>query len=134
MLQFIKKLKFTPKTKRYVFASKFICNHLYLLRFICIIYLQSSTKVLFTTGTSHWTTGLSVKSILEVTLYQNVPDNSIYDLPHILFFSIWPQHLTPLLVLKCFNCSDSLVNLVFLQHHLIGAQYQIWGSCSNECQ
>ena len=78
MLQFIKKLKFTPKTKRYVFTSKFICNP----------YLQSSTKVLFTTGTSHWRTGLSVKSILGVKLSQNVPDDSIYDLSHILFFSI----------------------------------------------
>ena len=54
--------------------SKCIYNHLYPLFITCIIYLQSSTKLFFTTGESHGTTGSTVKpSIPEETLSENDP-------------------------------------------------------------
>ena len=44
-----------------VFTSKFVCNDLYLLIAIFIIYVQSFTKVFSTAGTSYRMAGLSVK-------------------------------------------------------------------------
>ena len=35
---------------------------------------MSNCKSIFTTGTSHWTTASSIKSISEVTLFGNAPD------------------------------------------------------------
>ena len=53
------------------FTWKFIWNHLYLF-IICIIYLESSTKVFSRIWTSFWTTGSSVKpSIPGWTLSEN---------------------------------------------------------------
>ena len=44
-------IKLVPETVNYIsFASKFILNHLY-LSIICIIYLESSTKVFSRTRT-----------------------------------------------------------------------------------
>ena len=72
MLYFSKKLKLctklVPIQYMKVFTSKFICNNLYLLFVVIfIIYLQSSTKVVSTTGTSHRMTSSSAKSIAGVT-------------------------------------------------------------------
>ena len=78
-LQFLKKLKLCTQNysqKQHIilsFTSKFICNHLYLF-IICVIYLESSMNIFFTTGTSHQTTGSLLKSLISGgTLSENVP-------------------------------------------------------------
>ena len=66
-------LNISSKTVHEVFTPKFICNYLYLLFIIFSIYLQSSTKIFSTTGTSYWTTGSSVNWIEGVTFVVKCP-------------------------------------------------------------
>ena len=53
--------KLIAETLHEVFTLKFICSYLHLLFIICIIYVQYSTKVFFSSTESYWTTGPSVK-------------------------------------------------------------------------
>ena len=76
-----------------VFPKTYLFNLLYLLFVIFIIYLQSSTKVFSTTGTSHWMTGSSFKSITGLFLWINGPERCTW-FPDILSFFF----LTSLLV------------------------------------
>ena len=101
MLQSLKKLKLGTKlvTRPYISIHIKIYLQSFVSIIIFIIYKQSSTKVFFTTGPSHWTTGLSATSISNVTfvdkcswlvymIYQT------YLLLSAFLSSQWSQHLT----------------------------------------
>ena len=118
MLWFFKKIKLytklVPRLYMKVFTSKFICNNLYLLFvFIFIIYLQSSTKLFSITGTSHWMTGSSVKSITGVTFVGKCP--WLVCLTYFLSFLSVTATLfdvtSCIFKLKNFNCSNFFVPL-----------------------
>lgn len=72
MHQFPKKLKLcmklVPRQHIKIFPFIFICNNLYLLSAIFIIYFQSYAKVFSTTGTSQWMTGSS--GVMSVAIYE----------------------------------------------------------------
>ena len=95
-----------------------------------IIYIQKYSLQLG----CHWFAGLSVKSVLGISLSKNAA--GIYYLPGILFFffsnyhDIWRHFLY--FVLKCFNWSNLLVSIPFLNCHQIGSQYHIWKSLSDK--
>ena len=108
-----KKIKLCTKlvARQYmnVFTSKFICNNLYLLFVVIfIICLQSSTKLFFITGTSHWMTGSSVKSITGVTFVGKCP--WLVCLTYCLHFCRWLQHF--LMSLLVFSNSKILIVLI----------------------
>ena len=112
MLQFFKKQRLHTQNcfqKEYIFYKfqiKIYWSHLYLF-IICIIYLQSSTKLCSTTWTSHWITVSSVKpSISGVTFLENVlwvPGTLMSDkVLHFSQITIF-QISSCIFVLKCFS-------------------------------
>ena len=101
------------------------------------IYLGSSTKVLFTASTSHWTSGSSVK-FYETTLSDNdcwVP--SILSCSLTYCFSSFSVIVTfgvtsCIFVLKCFNHSNSFVPLPVFLRHYVGHDKIKWKLWSDE--
>ena len=132
MLQILKKEKLCKQKKLqnnalHKFHNKIcldICNYLSFISF----FLGSSTKVFSTTWTWHWNTGPSLKpSTSGVTLFQNVTwVTGILVVRH--SFSLFTVIVTfeatsCIFVLKCFNCSESMLPLPFLFCHHIRWQY-----------
>ena len=104
-----------------------------------IIYLESSTKEFFTTWTTHWTTGSSVKlAISGATLSENAPKVlGLLSCSLTFCFSFFSVIATfevtsCMFVLKRFDCSNSLVLFPFLLRQYAGRDKTKWKLWSHE--
>ena len=84
MLQLHIKLKLYTKQ-----GPETVHKYLHQNLFAIIYRLPAPTKVIFTTGTSHWTTALSVKSILGIIL----PENTLGSIKCLYFDTIISPNL-----------------------------------------
>ena len=89
-----------------MFTSKFIWTPVLFLSF-----MQLSEKVFFTTGTSHWTTRSSLKSISRVNLSVNAPAWYIRFVRHIVFLFFLSNH-NAIDVASCFFKPNFLIALI----------------------
>ena len=114
--------------RNYSHQSLFVSNNLYLLFVIFIIYLCNlKTKVFSTTGTSHWMTDLSVKSITGVTFAGKCPWLMYmiclltYCFPFFSMIATLFDIAFSIFKLKDFNCSNSFVPLPFIKLGHLGS-------------
>ena len=140
MLQFLKKLKLHKVN------SKEICEiihiKVYLFPIICIYYLSFfiiylcnlKTKVFSTTGTSHWMTDLSVKSITGVTFAGKCPCLMYmiclltYCFPFFSMIATLFDIAFSIFKLKDFNCFNSFVPLPFIKLGHLGTVSHTYGN------
>ena len=129
--------KLVPETANYISCNlKFIWNHLYLFM-ICIIYFESSAKVLSTTSVSHWTTSSSVKHQYLGEFYLKMALGSLVSLKSDLVFHCFLamtsfEDTSCTFILKCFNCSNSWYSFIFLLRHYTRQYNQMEKSWNDE--